>query len=108
MGGTDCAHDVDLVEEGEAMGGVIGQEGVLFGKSLHCEVSTVSESLHLVDSRESPFAQLLDRLEETMEAELIDQTAHFLQPELGPFLANKHQLHWDSPLLLQSKPNGPS
>jgi hypothetical protein len=38
MGGTDCPHDVDLVEDSETMGGVIGKKGVLLGKSLHCEV----------------------------------------------------------------------
>lgn len=49
MGGADGTHDVDLVEEGETVGGVVREQRVLLRKGLYCEVLSIGETLHLVD-----------------------------------------------------------
>lgn len=93
MRGIYGAHDADLVEEGESVGGVVGVDCVLLGEGLHREVAFVGQPLHLVDCRKAALAQFLDGLVEPVEAKLVERPGEQPHPDLNDTFSEDDDLH---------------
>lgn len=76
---VELAHDFYFVDEGFLP--LVLAVGALLRKRLHCVLLPVLVLDHQVDSREVALADLLDRLEQLMEAALVQPSLEVVAPQ---------------------------
>lgn len=105
MGGIYGAHDAYFVEEGESVGWVVGEDCVLLGEGLHCEVPLVGQSLHLVYCGKAALAELLDGFVESVEAQLVERPGEQPHPDLDDTFSQDDDLHGLRARCLKGEPD---